>query len=203
MKTQKNNQIFKPILIVVLIAVGIVSIGYAYLSTTLTLTYNKITQTSLTWDIHFKAETVSPTEYGTSATGRTCPQVTVTAGDTITIPEVTLSKPGDGCSWKFTILNTGGIDAVLNSITPTKPATTCTQGSDNNTITCNNIIYKLGTNAGCSNLFTVAGSGTLAKTSGSKNVYVCVYYDEAATALSSTLPTSLNNAQFKFNYTQQ
>ena len=136
-------------LIAVIAAICGVAIAYSALSTTLTITTNKITQNALTWNVAFTTGTVNGTAGGTGTTGRSCGQATVNA-TSITVADTTLSKPEDSCTYAFTIKNTGGIAAKLGSIVPTKPTesgVTCTitnaSTSAGASMVCGNLTYKI------------------------------------------------------------
>lgn len=182
-------------------------IAYAALSATLTITTNKITQNALTWNVGFATGTVNATAVGTSATGRTCGAATATA-NSITIADTTLSKPEDACIWKFTIKNTGGIAAKLNSIVPTEPTSiTCTKtnasASAGAQMVCGNLTYSI--NSAASNSGTtitktpLKTGGTLAATSGTLDVYLVVQY--TGTSLNSSAVTH-SGGKFTFTYAQ-
>ena len=181
------------ILGILLVAVAGLSIAYAALSTTLNVNFGTVTQTAQTWNVKFKEGNVTATVGGTSATGRSCGTATVsTDGLTITVGATQLSKPSDSCVWQLTVQNNGTIDATLSGISATDPTGTgfsCTPTSGaTNTLTCGNIIYKLGTNNTCSTL--LATGGTLAKksgsTPGSQTIYLCATYDSSKTSLSNS-----------------
>ena len=102
---------------------------------------SSITQTTQDWDVGFVPETVTAVEEGTSSTGRSCPTATSTK-TSITFGEITLSKPGDSCSYEFTVKNNGTIDADLDSILFSDPLEeSCTGNATSKT--CGNISYEL------------------------------------------------------------
>ena len=119
----------------------IITIGFAALSTALNINVSSITQTVQEWDIGFVPETVTPEVGGTSSVGRNCPTATSTK-TSITFGEITLSKPGDSCSYEFTIENNGTIDADLDSILFSDPLEQSCTG-DASSKTCGNITYEL------------------------------------------------------------
>ena len=119
----------------------IITIGFAALSAALNVNMSSITQTTQDWDVGFVPETVTAVEEGTSSVGRTCPTATSTK-TSITFGEITLSKPGDSCSYEFTIENNGTIDADLDSILFSDPLEqSCTGNATSKT--CGNITYEL------------------------------------------------------------
>ena len=119
----------------------IITIGFAALSTALNINVSSITQTVQEWDIGFVPETVTPEVGGTSSVGRNCPTATSTK-ESITFGEINLSKPGDSCTYEFTVENNGTIDGDLDSILFSDPLEeTCT--GDASSKTCGNITYEL------------------------------------------------------------
>ena len=119
----------------------IITIGFAALSTALNINVSSITQTVQDWDIGFVPETVTPEVGGTSSVGRNCPTATSTK-TSITFGEISLSKPGDSCTYEFTVENNGTIDGDLDSILFSDPLEeTCT--GDASSKTCGNITYEL------------------------------------------------------------
>ncbi len=201
MRTKK----YKVALLVVIVLLCGITIAYAALSTTLTITFNKVTQAGsdvVSWS---QTMTCSKTnDVGTSATGRTCGAITV-SGTAATIADTTLSKPGDGCVYKCTITNTGKIAAKINTIVPTSPTSiTCTNTSASSSATakmvCGNITYGVyasatvsGTTITTTNL--TAPSAAIA-TNGTKDFYVVAQY--TGTALNSSAVTQTGG---KFTFT--
>lgn len=194
----KNNKKSVYVVIVVLLVVVVgLSIAYAALSTTLTITFGNAIQDKLTWAVAFKSETITGQAGGSSATGRSCGSATA-SGTTVTVAETHLSKPGDKCYWLATVQNTGGINAKLNTLTATAPSgITCTIAPAKNTMTCGNIKYSLGTNANCTTLLTTGGA--LNKTNGTNSVYVCAEY--VGTGINSS-DVSQTGAKFTLTYIQ-
>ena len=102
-KKQKRNYVIIALLIILLA----LAIGYAAFSQTLTIS-GTATGTG-TWNVHFTEEaTISPS--GHSVKG---PQVT---NDTITVDDLTLGYPGDGCTLTVNIKNEGSLAAKLTSL---------------------------------------------------------------------------------------
>ena len=188
------------ILIAAFILVAGIGIAYAALSTTLTITMNKVTQNALTWNVAFTTGTVTGTAAGTSGTGRSCGNATVTA-NSVTVADTTLSKPGDKCTYALTIKNTGGIAASLGSITGTAPtSTTCNitnaSTSAGASMVCGNLTYKIGTDASGTALKT---GTTIAASTGTQAVYLIVEY--TGTSLNSSAVTQ-SAGKFTFVYNQ-
>lgn len=196
------------IVIGLVIIVGMITIAYAYLSTTLTLKYNKITQSALTWNVGFVEGTIAATPDSTSSTGFSCGNVTATP-TTVTVANTSLSKPGDKCVWELTIQNNGSIDATLETISATAPTgtgVTCTIESANNMMTCGNIIYKIASTATGYTLLTTTNK-TITKvtngTPGTMTVYLLAYYNPTVTELNLGTAIVQNNAQFSLTFKQK
>ena len=118
-----------------------ISIAYAALSQTLTTTYNRISQSSQTWNIGFVSGTITGQVVTNSSNSLNCGTATATA-TTISGISPTLSDVGDKCSYTFTIKNDGSIDGKISSITITEPlGQTCTKTGS--TMVCGNITYML------------------------------------------------------------
>lgn len=191
----KNRNILKITLLVISVLILGIVVAYAALSATLNVSFNTITQNKLTWSIGFSGTAATPSQSGTSTTGLSCGNATVTSS-TVTVAASTLSKPGDKCTYTLNIANTGDIAAKLTSITPTRPtSTTCGTASGGNMI-CGNITYKLATNSGGTSLLTTNSSISAKTTS---TVYLIVEYNSASLATSAV---TQSGAKFTLNYTQ-
>jgi len=164
---------YKFALIVAVTSIFGIAIAYAALSTSLTVTANKVTQNALSWNVGFVTGTVTATAGGTSSTGRTCGSATV-AATSVTVADTTLSKPDDSCLYKLQVTNAGGIAASLGSVTPTKPTSTTCGTASGGTMVCGNITYKLTTDASSS---TVVSSSNFSLAAGAtKDLYLLVKY---------------------------
>ena len=197
MKNLKNNQSLHLVLAVALVLLVGVSIAYAALSTTLNITFGKITQNALTWNVAFNPTgTVNATAAGTSDTGRTCGAATV-AATTVTVADTSLSKPGDKCTWALTVKNSGTVGAKLNTITPTAPSgTTCGTASGGNLV-CGNITYNLTTDASGGTVLTTGGA---LAAGGTQTIYLVAKYTPT-NAVQSTAITQ-TGAKFALVYGQ-
>jgi len=162
----------KNVLLAVLI-VGLVSmtVAYAALSTTLTISSSAKVAASK-WDIQitgWKQETVLNLNGGTSeATVKASPSVTATA---VTGIEVTFKKPGDAVQFTFNIENKGDIDAKLTSAT----GMTETIDGVTKTVKCENA-----TPAASNSAFD------LAKTNGSISCVMDISYNKDAEGMPGT-----------------
>ena len=193
MKKNENLKLLALFAVIVLLGVGI---AYAALSTTLTVTFGKVTQNALTWKVGFTGTSATGTRTGTSATGASCGAATNTES-AVTVADTTLSKPEDGCIYKLQVKNSGGIAAKLGTVTPTKPSsTTCGTASGANMV-CGNITYKLTTDSAGSTVisssnFTVGAGAT-------KDLYLVVRY--TGTSLASSAITQ-SGASFSLPFNQ-
>ena len=190
-----ENKNLRFLLLVAAVLIAGVGVAYATLSTTLNATFNKVTQNPISWNVAFlNTGTVTGVPAGTSATGRTCGNATVTASS-VTVADSAVSKPGDKCTYPLTIKNSGTVTAILSSITPTDASgVTCTKNAG--TMTCGNITYKLTTNEEGTTVFT--SGGTLAADA-SQNIWLVVQYDPE-TLQSTTI--NQTGAMFTLVYTQ-
>ena len=190
-KEQQNN---KTILIVTILCAALfgLSIAYAALSATLTITMGKVTQNALSWNVGFETGTVTGTKTG----GATCGQATATA-DTVTVANTTLQTLHDKCVYKLKIKNTGSVAAQLSSITAKSPSSVTCNTSTTSQMVCGNITYKLTTDAAGSSL--LGTGGTLAATSGTLDVYLSAEYTGTETGSAS----EQNNGGFTLVYSQK
>ena len=165
------------ILGVVSCLVVVMSIAFAALSTTLTINFGNVTQSVQTFNFSVPDGTYNATEGGTSDTvGRSCAAATVSS-NVVTIPNISLSKPDDSCTWDFNINNTGTIAAKITAVTPTKPyagtsgttLATCATAAGGSLV-CGNISYTFSYNSSGTTYtaFPAAPNLTLAATSSTK-----------------------------------
>ena len=198
---RRKKQKLKFLLLISAIILASIGIAYAALSTTLTITMNKVTQNALTWNVAFNTGSVTGTASGTSDTGLSCGTATA-AATAITVADTTLSKPGDKCTYAFTIKNTGGIAAKLGTLVPTKPSSiTCTTQNASTSVgaqmVCGNLTYKITTDsAGSTPLKT---GTTIAASTGTQAVYLIVSY--TGTDINSSDVTQ-SGGKFTFTYNQ-
>lgn len=177
------------------VAVVGLSVAYAALSQTLNITLATVTQSPQQWKVAFVTGTVTPTAGGTSATGRTCGNATVTESQ-VSIESLSLSKPDDSCTYALTIKNTGTIAAKLNTIVVNEPSSvSCTKSGAS--MVCGNITYSLVTNVSNGTLLTTGG--TLAASTGTLNVWLVAKY--TGTNVNSTAITH-SNPNFVLTYVQ-
>jgi len=197
---RKNLQVI--LVAVILLLVGL-SVGFAALSTTLNITTSTVKQEGssvVSWNIGFQGTSATPTSTGTSTTGRSCDNATVTSSS-VTINNATLSKPGDKCVYALTIKNSGTIAGSLGSVTPTKPtSTTCTVTAASSTasakMVCGNLTYTLSASNDDSTKLT---TGSTLAASGTKAVYLILEY--TGTTLNSSTVTQ-QSGSFAIVYNQ-
>lgn len=190
-----KDQNLKFILIVAAVLLVGVGIAYAALSTTLTVTFGTVTQSALTWNIAFQGSSATATAAGTSDTGRTCGNATITA-TSVTVADTTLSKPGDKCTYTLTVKNSGTVGATLSTITPTAPSGTQCGTATGGNLVCGNITYKLTSDAAGN---TVLPTGTALAAGASQTMYLVVSYN--ADTLQSQ-EVSQSGAKFTLTYAQ-
>ena len=169
-----------------------ISIAYAALSATLTITMGKVTQNALTWNVGFETGTVN----GTSTGGATCGQATATS-DSVTVANTTLATLHDKCVYKLKVKNTGSVAAQLSAISAKTPSSVTCNTTTTSQMVCGNITYKLTTDAAGSTL--LGTGGTLAASSGTLDVYLSAEYTGTETGASS----EQNNGGFTLTYSQK
>ncbi len=173
---KRNVRMIVVALCIIIVILG-VTIVYAALSNDLVINVGKTIQTSLSWDVRFEEGSVTPVEAGPSNTGRIC-GVAVVNTSTITVPNVTLAKKNDMCSYRLVVENNGKIDATLAEVTPISPDSTgCV--SNGSSMVCGSITYMLTTDAAGENLLSTGG--TLAKLDGNQIIYLVVKFSGTAT----------------------
>ena len=101
----KNREVYV-ILSVLCVAVVILAVAYAALSSTLEINFGTVSQNVQSWNVGFIPGTATATSKGTSTTGLVCGSATVTT-DTVTVADSSISKPGDSCTYKLTTDDVG------------------------------------------------------------------------------------------------
>ena len=191
---KKNNQ---TLIIVAILCAGLfgISVAYAVLSSTLTITISQLTQQGLSWNVGFEPGSVSGTKTG--STDAVCGVATVTASS-VSIANTVLATYGDQCVYPLTIKNTGSIAAELSTIAAATPASVSCNTDTTSQMVCGNTTYKLTTDLAGSSLL---GTGNvLAATNGTLNVYLTVSYTGSTTGGSDT---DQNGGGFTLAYTQK
>lgn len=193
-----ENKTIKTLIIVAVIVLLGVGVAYAALSASLTITFNKVTQSALSWNVAFTGSTVTPTVAGTSDTGRLCGNATVTP-TSVSVADTSVSKPGDKCTYELTVRNSGTVTAKLSSITPTAPTgtgVTCDTATNGNMV-CGNISYKLATDA--AGTTDLALNSTITPST-NQTIYLIISYVPTDTVDNTSVTQS--NAKFTLSYNQ-
>ena len=136
-KEQKHSFIIIVVLCALLLGV---SLAYAVLSSTFTITFGKIGTEPLTWEIGFEPGNVTGIAYTTS--NSECGTATVTT-NTVAIDDIHLVALNDKCVYRLRVKNTGGVPAELSAIVPKTPTSTACDTSNPSHMICGNISYKL------------------------------------------------------------
>ncbi|MBQ6135046.1 MAG: hypothetical protein IJI60_01875 [Bacilli bacterium] len=197
---REENKTNRSVFIVALLCTCLlgISIAYAVLSTTLTVTLSQMSQQALTWNVGFQTGTVTGTRGGTDggSASLVCGDATVTA-NSVTVANTTLATLHDKCTYHLIVLNTGSVDAELSTVTAVEPpSATCTENGA--TMVCDNTTYKLTTDAAGQSLLTTGG--TLVATTGTLDVYLIVEYTGESTGGTNA---DQNNGGFTLIYSQK
>jgi uncharacterized repeat protein (TIGR01451 family) len=178
------------VIFILMIATLALSIAFSSLSTLLNINYGDVNQSAQTWDVGFdtSGSPLAASSTGTSAAGRICGAATITK-DSVSVADTQLSKPGDTCTWSLTIQNLGTIDAELNSVTPIIGENSCTISGSS--MECGNITYKLATDQAGTTLLSSQINSTLAKTNGTKDVYLIATYSSNSIGGSSNTQSGI------------
>lgn len=171
----KDNKKMLQILSLALLFVAVVciSVGFAALSTSLTVT-GAAKVIPATWKIKFTANSFN--NYSTSATsGSTTPTMTDT---TFSGYEIVLSKPGDKGSYTVTVENQGSIDAALTTVNLGDTLTYAGSSAADEQIVRDNVTYTLTWADGTA----IAVGDTLAHGT-SKDLIITAEYSSTATQI--------------------
>lgn len=197
---ESRNRKLNQILVVTLLVLVGISVGYAALSSTLTIQGNTLTQSAQTWNIGFTGTTATAI-VGGGDEGRACANATVSS-TSVSVTSISLSKPGDYCKYALTIKNNGTIAGVVYSITPNiDGSTSCTKTNATTSasakMVCGNITYELSGNEAGTTAFP---TGTTLNASGTKQVYLIASYTGTNPATSTIQHT---NPRFSIVYNQK
>lgn len=157
---ERRNKGLVIVVAVLAVAVTAMAIGFAALSTTLTIN-GDVNVKPAKWDIHFDDSSYEDISvlginngntHGTSVADRTTAGTNLLIADEPTITETTvdweatLYEIGDKASFNVTIVNDGDYDAVLSSITSTSDKSDATTDSYlEYTVTIDGNEYTIGT----------------------------------------------------------
>ena len=134
-----NKKVLQIVSMVVLfLAVVGISIGFAMMSTQLSIT-GTVKVVPATWDIKFLQD-YSFSDNDTDADETGTPAITDT---TITGYEVTLTKPGDKGTYLFTVKNNGTINAKVSTVTLGSTLTVDGSSQSDEDIVRANLIYNV------------------------------------------------------------
>lgn len=139
MRRRSSNNMKSLVLVVLVVAICGLSVAYALLSTTLSISGStKVSAAS--WGIKFK--NLSGSNVGGAT--YTLPTLSDTA---LSDYEIILTKPGDSVTFAFDIVNEGTIAAAITSFVKNTPTCSGVAGSTTGTtdapLVCNNITYSL------------------------------------------------------------
>ncbi|MBO5138353.1 MAG: hypothetical protein J6B89_01795 [Bacilli bacterium] len=192
----KNIRVIMMVAVVALIC--IMGIGFAALSTTLSINGAGTVKAS-SWNVEFdNLSAVSKTGTAVEVTAPTISDNNTHIGDY----DVTFTTPGDSISYSFDVKNTGTFNAEISSIVVSTPS--CTGSGDTATVdatnVCNNLTYKLTyTDSGA-----LVSQGDTLDSNSTKNMTLSLSYNSAATA--NLLPTNdvaISNLEVTIIYSQR
>lgn len=196
MKKEQDNKNKKTMIIVTILCACLfgLAVAYSILSTTLTITFGKVTQNALNWNVGFEPGTIIGTKSGASTV--VCGEAVATA-DTVSIANTTLTTLHDKCIYKLKIKNTGTIDALLSSISAKVPTSISCDTTTTSKMICENITYKLTSDQEGLSLLGV--NNTLVANTGTIDVYLTAEYTGTSTGSTS----DQNSGGFTITYTQK
>lgn len=211
MKT--NQRVLQMVTIIALfIAVVFISVGFALMSTSLTVT-GTVKVVPATWDVHFLPSTYAFSNNSTAAEDTVNPSSTPTAATfndtTFSGYEITLTKPGDKGTITFDVENLGDLDAQVSSVTIGTPvytgeATDPTKKANDEALVEANVTYTItwsdGTAITTNDVLTKATSG-VASANGTKTIKIEAEYNPLATALPSA-PVVISGKDLAITFTQ-
>ena len=135
----RRSNIKSLVLILLVVAIVGMSVAYALLSTTLTITGNT-SLSAASWDIYFS-------NLSANANGGATYTLPTLSDTTLSDYEVVLTAPGDEVTFIFNIVNNGTIDAKITSLVKGTPScsgvTGSTTGITDGPLVCDNIAYSL------------------------------------------------------------
>lgn len=129
------------ILITIIALIFSLSVAYAVLSSTLSITGSAEVINS-TWDFTLKSGSTSAFNIF-STTGSATAEIPTISGTSLSY-NISLLKPGDSVSYYLNILNNGTLPGEIDSVIHSTPK--CTSATGNQTdeaLICNNLIYTL------------------------------------------------------------
>lgn len=194
MEKDKNSKVIA--IIALLIAIAGLSVGFAALSTTLTINGSGTVNTS-SWNVKFANLGATPALTGT-ATEVTKPVLSDTKIETF---DVSFMTPGDSITYTFDVANTGTYDARISSVTV--PTPTCTGTGDSATTDADNVCKYLTYSLTYDNGTAVAANDVLAQ-GATKHLKLTLAYGTGVT--SDELPVAnvtISGLEIPIIYVQQ
>ena len=200
-ENKKYLQLFSVLALVV--AVLGISVGFAAMSQTLTISGQAKVQPA-SWDIKFTNATFDDNSTDATATTDTTstPQKPTLSDTTFSNYEIVLTKPGDKGTYLVTVENQGDIDATLttanigSTLSFTGAATDPTVKASDEAIVQANVTYTVTWDDD-----TAIATGSALDAGDSKVIKIEVEYDEDATEL-PTEPVTITGRDVTLIYTQ-
>ena len=193
MEKERNGKMIA--IAALLISIIGLSVGFASLSTVLTINGTGRVQTS-NWDVHFE-NLGGPTLTGTAAIGAEEPVLTdTTFGDF----DVTFTSPKDSITYTFDVENTGSYDAEISAISIPTPS--CNVDGDTTAESAVNVCKYLTYTLKYANGDDVEVGDTLAKTNGKESLVLTLAYGSPSAAELATENVSIDNLQITMTYKQ-
>ena len=184
--------------IALLVAVAGLTIGYAAYSSTLTIN-GTATVDPANWNVKFAYTS------GDSLTAETTGLATQTTAPTLTDTavsgfDVVLRAPGDSITYKFSVKNTGTLDATLGTYTmgtlSCAPNAASTISQEDATKLCNELQYTLTYSDGSK----ITTGATLPKESGSKDLVLKLVWPESSTLkVTDDVKVTIGTTTFIYN----
>lgn len=189
----KNRGIKIVVIVGLCLAIGLLTVAYAFLSQNLNITGTARTTDSSAWNIYL-------TNISCTSTGDATPGTpNMIRGTTISLSGITLTAPGESVTCTFDVVNGGEIDAKLSAVTSLTPAIEgigSTATSDV-TIVSNNYSSTLSYNT---NVALIPGCDTL-NANETVKMKMVVSYNANATSVPSN-DVLINNLGFELTYAQ-
>ena len=192
MKRRCNSSVKSLVLVVLIVAICGLSIAYALLSTTLSIS-GSTNVSAASWKIKFSNLTGS----STGGASYTLPTFSDTS---LSDYEIILTKPGDSVTFSFDIVNDGSIGAAITSFVKNTPTCSGVAGSSTATedapLVCNNITYSFTYTDG-----TVVGLNDTLAAGETKSVKLSLTYNSNASSLPSN-DVAISNLDITIIYGQ-
>lgn len=181
---EKERKIKTLSLVALIVAVLGLTVAFANLSKELTITGTAQVK-GATWDIYFSNVSVA------TSGGATASNATISNKTTISIKDVTLTKPGDSVTYTFDVVNNGTVDAKISNIvnkTASFASLASTPSDSDVTIVKNGFTYKLTYNDGSN----VSMNDTLAKST-TRTMKIVIKFDSTSVPTGDVSVTNLGS----------